>query len=85
MAQRERCRGTGKVIFATYDEAFQRLGEIGMLPGASFYRPTQVTRRCQSCDGYHLSSKPNKPWRSGKQTVARRNAKKGLTNRRRSG
>ena len=72
MARRERCRGTGKVIFTTYDEAFRRLGEIGLLPGGGFYRPTQVTRRCQSCDGYHLSSKPNKPWRSGKQTVPRR-------------
>lgn len=77
VAERMCCRGTGKVIFLSYDDAFRRLVEISMTPGDNFYRPTQVTRRCQGCDGYHLSSKPNKPWRTGKQTVPRRRKKGG--------
>ncbi len=76
MAQRERCRSTGKVQFLTYYEAARRLFEIAMLPGSNVYRPVQVTPRCPSCDCYHLSSKPAKKWNTGKQTRARRTSKR---------
>lgn len=77
VVKRERCRSTGKVSFPTYQQAADRLLVIMLSPTGSAYRPVRVTDRCHSCDGYHLTSKSGKPWRSGKQTTARRRKKRG--------
>lgn len=56
MSSKQKCRHTGKVVFATYDKAHAALQAIMRKPHTSVF-PIRAYP-CNMCQGYHLTSAP---------------------------
>lgn len=71
------CPRGNRLRFETEQAALDRLAEIQDAPPDPnrLYAPSRV-RECRSCGGYHLTSNPGKPWRSGKTSRAIRTARR---------
>ncbi|WP_372672676.1 hypothetical protein [Amycolatopsis kentuckyensis] len=71
------CPKGHRLRFDTEQAALDRLAEIQDAPPDPnrLYSPVYA-RECRSCGGYHLTSKPGKPWRSGKTPRAIRTARR---------
>jgi hypothetical protein len=71
MPQKNTC-STNKHRWTSQQDAQDALDRIQEKPAKTnqMYQPTAIYK-CRKCGGYHLTSRPMKPWKHGKHSPSR--------------